>query len=541
MIATLLWYIFREMGKTFLLTSIGLTLLLSLGGGVTNLLKGEGLGTIEVLRVLTFVVPGAFTLSLPVAGLFSAAMAYGRLTADNEINACRAGGINVHLLLVPVLTLGLVIAAVTFWFSNYLIPEYVKDLNRLVGKNAFRIVMRELVTRGTFEFRGNVIHVDRIDSVQSDDSDPEGTTQRFYALGGAFMELKGDRPVRVATTEGLVAEFDKAGARPRIRATLSNVLGFDLEKNQFYEAEEQPFGPVQIPAIGMSLKPKWMNLRELRHYRRQPGELPAIRDTLHGLRSLLRRYLFFVWFTERLQSDEKMARIGDDQTWYEVRAEKISTDRLTARPRLLRPRIIEHTPDRTREISAELGTVDADVSPIETVPLASIKLEGSISIIDSTDPSQTIHKATVALPGVPVPAQILDEEHSYTDELLLDQDRELALGNQIANVRTGLLADLRREVLRMGSVLHSRSAFSLSVLPTMILGACLGIVFRGGHVMTAFGISFAPALFVIATIAMGKQVSEHPHTVILGIGIIWGAVLAVILIDLVVLYKGIRR
>ena len=51
---------------------------------------------VEIIQVLSFVVPGAFTLSLPVAGLFSAAITYGRFAADNELNACRASGINVH-------------------------------------------------------------------------------------------------------------------------------------------------------------------------------------------------------------------------------------------------------------------------------------------------------------------------------------------------------------------------------------------------------------------------------------------------------------
>ena len=39
---TLQKYIFREMGKTFILTSIGLVALLGLGGGVVNMMELEG-------------------------------------------------------------------------------------------------------------------------------------------------------------------------------------------------------------------------------------------------------------------------------------------------------------------------------------------------------------------------------------------------------------------------------------------------------------------------------------------------------------------
>ena len=538
---TLLWYILRDMGKTFLLAATGLTLLLSLGGGVNNLLKGEGMGTVEVIQVLSFVIPGAFTLSLPVAGLFSAAMTYGRLTADNELNACRAGGVNVHFLLAPVLGLGLIIAMTTFWFSNFVIPGYIKNLNEIVGKNAFRIVMGELRSSGVFEFRGNVIHVDRIDVVETDEVDSERSAQRFHARRGAFMELKGDRPIRVATTEGLVVEFDTVDGAPRIRAVLTKVRGIDLEKNQFFESEEQPFGPVRIPPIGISLKPKWMTLGELRHFSRHPAELTVVRDALGGLRSLLRKYLFYMWIAKQLQSDIHVARFGNEHLWYEIRAEKFAADRMTARPRLHNPRVVEHTPQRTREIRADSGTIDVHGFPNDETPKGKIDLEGNIAIIDSADPDQPIRKARLNLAAVEIPEEVMEEERAYKDSVLLDPDRELGMGRQIDNVRAGMLAELKWQVLRIGSVLHSRSAFSVSVLPTMLLGACLGVVFRGGHVMTAFGISFAPALFVIATIAMGRQVSEHPDTVLLGDMIIWGAVVAVAAVDVLVLYRGVRR
>jgi len=529
------------MGKTFLLAATGLTLLLSLGGGVSNLLKGQGMGTVEVMQILGFVIPGAFTLSLPVAGLFSAAMTYGRLTADNELNACRAGGINVHHLLAPVLGLGLIIAGTTFWFSNFVIPGYIKNLNEIVGKNAFRIVMSELRSSGVFEFRGSVIHVDRIDAVEMNGVGAERFAQRFHARGGAFMELKGDRPIRVATTEGVVAEFDTVDGVPRVRAVLTKVRGIDLEKNQFYESDEQPFGPVSIPLFGITLKPKWMTLGELRYFGRHPEELPVVRDALGGLRSLLRKYLFYIWVAKQLQGDAHMARFGNDHLWYEIRAEKFAADRMTARPRLHKPHIVEHTPNRTREIRAESGTIDVQDRPNKDVPAAKIDLEGSITIIDSADPDQPIRKARLNLSAVDIPEEVMAEERAYEDAVLLDPDRELGMGRQIDNVRAGMLSELEEQVLRIGSVLHSRSAFSFSVLPTMLLGACLGVVFRGGHVMTAFGISFAPALFVIATIAMGRQVSEHPDTVLLGEMIIWGAVVAVSLVDVLVLYWGVRR
>ncbi|UCG31619.1 MAG: LptF/LptG family permease [Phycisphaerales bacterium] len=542
MLKTLLRYLMREMGKTFLLTSVGLTLMLSLGGGVRNLLKGEGLGTMEVIQVLSFVVPGAFTLSLPVAGLFSAAMTYGRFAADNELNACRAGGINVHKLLAPVVGLSLVIAAVTFWFSNFVIPGYIKDLNEIVGKNAFRIVMNALTTKGAFEFRGNIIHVDRMVNLDTGEQDADGDVRTFAAFGGAFMEMSGDRPKRVASTEAMVAEFESIGEKPRVRAILSNVRGFDLEKNQFYEAAEQPFGPYDIPPVGIDLKPKWMTLGELRRYREHPEAVPRIQEALTHLRAQLRRYLFYVWVGERLQGPDHAFTLGQPgYPWLEVRAEKYAADLDTARPRLKDPHIVEHGDDRTRTITAELGVVSANLTRGQDVPLATITLDGNVVIVDSTDPDKPIRKASLELPMVYIPREVMDQEASYTDAVLLDENKDLGLGKRIESARAGLIADMRRQVLRIDSVLHSRTAFCVSVLVTMMLGACLGIVLRGGHIMTAFGVSFAPALFVIATIAMGRQIALHPHTALAGTLIIWASILLVGALDVLVLYKGVRR
>ena len=68
MIKTLQWYIFREMSKTFVLSTIGLTLVFALGGGVFNMIRIEGVSATQLARLLLFVLPVATTLTLPVIG-----------------------------------------------------------------------------------------------------------------------------------------------------------------------------------------------------------------------------------------------------------------------------------------------------------------------------------------------------------------------------------------------------------------------------------------------------------------------------------------
>jgi lipopolysaccharide export LptBFGC system permease protein LptF len=80
-------YVFREMGKTLLLAIVGLTVTFSLGGGLLNMIRlGEATPS-QFTRLLALLIPLAAAMTLPVAALFAATAAYGRLSADNEFVA----------------------------------------------------------------------------------------------------------------------------------------------------------------------------------------------------------------------------------------------------------------------------------------------------------------------------------------------------------------------------------------------------------------------------------------------------------------------
>jgi len=84
--------------------------------------------------------------------------------------------------------------------------------------------------------------------------------------------------------------------------------------------------------------------------------------------------------------------------------------------------------------------------------------------------------------------------------------------------RRKLAIEARTEtVRRIVGAINERLAFSTSVFALVILAAALGIIFRGSHVMTAFGISFIPTLLVIVAIMMGRQMAQNAGTHISGL------------------------
>jgi hypothetical protein len=68
----------------------------------------------------------------------------------------------------------------------------------------------------------------------------------------------------------------------------------------------------------------------------------------------------------------------------------------------------------------------------------------------------------------------------------------------------------------------------------------LGIIFRGGHFVSAFGLSFIPMIVVVVMIMTGKQLSTS-GMVQMGLVVIWVGVGVVALANCVVLGKFLRR
>ena len=124
MVFTLQRYIFRELFRIFLMATIGLTLILSLGG-VLQPVQEYGVGPRQVVHILLYFMPITLTFVLPMAALFASALSYGRFAGDNELNACRASGISLTTLVYPGLVLAILVAIANLLLSFHIMPYFV--------------------------------------------------------------------------------------------------------------------------------------------------------------------------------------------------------------------------------------------------------------------------------------------------------------------------------------------------------------------------------------------------------------------------------
>jgi len=152
----------------------------------------------------------------------------------------------------------------------------------------------------------------------------------------------------------------------------------------------------------------------------------------------------------------------------------------------------------------------------------------------------TIERVKTSLIPVGIPSNVVSRVSEIPETTLLEMARETAGGLLAESCKRARYA--RGEaVRRIIAAIHERLAFSVSVFALTILGAALGIVLRGSHLMTAFGIAFVPLLFVIIMIVTGKQMSRNPGTHELGVLVIWSGIVVVAALDVLVLTRLLRR
>ena len=559
MIRTLQSYVARELLKTFALTAIGLTLVFTLCLVAFNMIKAEVLSGMQMLKLLQLAVPLATTLTLPVAALFACAIVYGRLAFDNEFDACKASGINIHRLLAPAFGLSVVIAAFSFMMINFVLPKAVERIEAMVRHDIAKVVTQTLVSRGSVRQGPYVLHARHC--VPMDD---KSGVKGLHLLEAAFMQFEGEVLSRCGTAESVDVIFRTSpeGDSITAEATLHNVVAADLLKNRMESFAEQQFERQAIPSK-LEEKTKWLDLQQLFVYLREPTGFIKARNLLVNLRRMYREASFYRWAGQQLTTGEKILVLADQDSRYEVRAATVEPDTETLEPALKNVTVRELFRDadgkqRTRDYQASSANMRVTSPEFPARDTVNIVLKGAVSFRDSLDPSKVNESRRRELDSISGPAHIRDAEKAMSTEQILGarvggggtidyralaahKPAPLGLGDRVDDTRTSLVKGLSELGLEIISVLHSRLAFSVSVLVMLVMAATLGIIFRGGQLLTAFVISFLPTLLVVVLNIMGRQLAERPETFLPGILIIWAGIALLAVADLVILTRYLKR
>ena len=127
--------ILGELCKVFLMSLVGITGILLMAGIIAEASQ-QGLGPKQILAAIPLLIPSTLPYTIPATTLFASCVVYGRLSADNEILAIKACGVNLLHVVKPGLVLGLVMSLATLGMYYRIIPSTHHLLRQMVYRDA---------------------------------------------------------------------------------------------------------------------------------------------------------------------------------------------------------------------------------------------------------------------------------------------------------------------------------------------------------------------------------------------------------------------
>ena len=242
-------YVFKEIATPFVLG----TFILSFVALMPQVLRlaeqvlAFGVDLYGFLLLISYLLPPVLLFVVPAAFLLAVLVAFGRLSADSEIIAIRAGGVSLWQLLPPVLLLGVLASVVTAGMSAFGEPWGRSSVTSFIYKLG-ETKAAGLVRERTFndDFFGLVVYADAVSPKESrlsnvflaDQRDPK---QRFavHAREGLVIADPETRSIVLRLVDGTVDHLGVAGA-PVTRVTFER-MDYNVLPDTTKQAGRDPY------------------------------------------------------------------------------------------------------------------------------------------------------------------------------------------------------------------------------------------------------------------------------------------------------------
>ncbi|MCK4858333.1 MAG: LptF/LptG family permease [candidate division Zixibacteria bacterium] len=190
---------------------------------VVELIVGRDLSTWTVLKYFVLNLAWMLALSVPMAVLVSTLMAFGRLTADNEILGIKSSGVNMLRLMLPVIFVASLLGVGLIWFNNNVLPDANHAASNLKGD-----IKR---TRPTIELKSGVFidyipgYIILIDKVDHETSSLKGVI---------IYDQKNQKVAKTITADSGRVEFSAQGQYITFHLLNGQVHEQDLTRESSY-------------------------------------------------------------------------------------------------------------------------------------------------------------------------------------------------------------------------------------------------------------------------------------------------------------------
>jgi lipopolysaccharide export LptBFGC system permease protein LptF len=548
MLFTLHRYIFRELFRVFLLAVVALTLILSLGS-ILQPVQEYGVGPGQVLHLMGYFLPITLTFVLPMAALFAGALVYGRFASDSELDACRASGISLLRLVYPGLALAIIVAAANLMLSFYVMPVFIHQAEKSLKTDAKKILFRNIQRRRYYELPPDYRYL-----IYADQADLETDT----LSGVVVTEMKDSQIKNIFTAEVAQVKFNphERFNEVQILAYKSNQMGAESEAGAEWGSLTAEFGSLLADEI------KFKTIDEMKQIKADLMNFDPI--------ARLARETYTQLITELLVQDIRASMAGtaehgaasaegngERRGFYELLGEPNSVKFFAGRCSATNEEI--ELTDANEVVVVEYRTGDKQPTRTLRCEKAILNLEG-----DKVAPTLTmdIYNAKEAgseelimrhiIRGLLLPRAVDEAASEFKTESGSLRVEKLASGlsrlpvtrssKDLRNLQSRLRSEIEYSLVRIRAEMHTRLVFGAGCIPMILIGIGLGIMKKGGHMLSAFGASCVPAALLIVCIISGENlIKSHGLQSIPGVALMWGGLLFLLILTVVIYHRLLKN
>ncbi len=476
-----------------------------------------------------------------MAALFAGTLVYGRFTSDNEFDACRASGISVMTLVLPGLFLAIIVAVANLLLSFHVMPIFVHLAEKSLKADAKQMLFRSIEKKGfyTVPSEKNYQYL-----IYADDTD-----SRHDVLYGVIVtKVKGNKIEEIITAQRAQIKF----------ITRDNVNEVQITAYETYKigkGGEVSVGTLPIAQEFGSILGDDIKFKTIDEMKKIQIDLMRFEPIAQLTRDTYAQLIIELLANDIQKKNVKATALNETNSenaersnnYYEISGEPNSVTFSSSQC------IVE---DDQVALSGEIEVIElgSNKQPLHTYKCkeAALRLEGdkffpTISMdlsntriietgqtrmwhtIENLNPPQTIEAIT---------NQFKTENGSIICEKLSSKLTELT-GFKPSPTLTSLQSRLHREIqktrVEIKSEIHSRLVFGIGCITMILIGIGLGIIKRGGHLLSAFGVSCIPAAVLIVCIMSGKQLTENLSAqTISGVTIMWAGLVFLCLLTVAI-------
>ncbi|MBW7988488.1 MAG: LptF/LptG family permease [Planctomycetes bacterium] len=534
MVFTLHRYLFKELFRVFALAALALTLILSLGI-ILRPVQEFGVGPRQVIHLMGYFLPITLTFVLPMAALFAGALVYGRFAGDNELDACRASGISLLTMVYPGLALAIIVAVANLLLSFHVMPIFVHLAENSLKNNAKQILFRNIQRNRFYELPSSrtgsqyLIYADQAD------------LQHDSLYGVISIELKDYGIGTITTSEGAKVNFRSRGIFDEVQITA-------WKAHQMSGVDEGGAESLTITKEFGSLLGDNIKFKKIDEMKRIQADLMQFKPI-----AILAYDTFAQLTTELLARDINTRIANSTNNFYNLLGSTKSV-RFTAGQCNAKDeekvelsdnvKIIEYDTDSKRVLRtlrcerASLHIEGDKLAPTLTMDIYNARVEGSGAIR-----GRDIIRGLLPPQAVEAIANQFRTENgeSLQAEMLATPLSGMKPSLELSLLQNALRRTIQKTFVQIKAETHSRLVFGIGCVSMIMIGIGLGIIKKGGHLLSAFGASCLPAAVLIVCIMSGKHITANLGSQnVSGIALMWGG-LAFLSLLAVVIYGWLLK